>query len=220
MNTHRMNDVIGRKDCRLHLRRLSASEVVADYLPLRYATLHREMQWAKQGTTSPSDLRDVYDGTALQFGIYLGTRILAAIRLILADRFDQLPSGVFFSDPFDASGRVAEASKAMVYPTARGCRLFTALLLECETQSLANGLTQLFISVIDTDRIRRFLQAEGFQMFGSPFRFEDQTISPEGPAVLFCNRLKSGEEFIRGIATRQDRILSQAQAKLEARVGT
>src|SRR5262249_34038514 len=132
----------------------------------------------------------------------------------------QLPSGLFLEHPCHAIGRVAEVSKAMVCPTARNCGLYTALLLECEKQSVANEVSHLFISVTDTDRIRRFLQAEGFVIWGSSFRFEDEKISPNVAAISLCNSLSSSEDFVRSITARQDRILSDAQAALQKRAET
>ncbi|EMI21621.1 hypothetical protein RMSM_01448 [Rhodopirellula maiorica SM1] len=175
------------------------------------------MQWGKQATASTSDLRDSFDDVSLHFGVYFNTRILAAVRLIMADRPADLPSGRYFPKAFDGSGRVAEISKAMVDPVARQCGLFTALLLECKARAYANGIADLFISVVDTDRIRRFLNVEGFQEIGTPFHFEDQTISVQDQAILLWNRFNTVES-IETISTRQDHILSKAQSTLEPRV--
>ncbi len=218
MSKYRLINECGPRNVRLNLRQLNASEVEADYLPLRYATLHCELKWTNRPTTLPSELRDAYDESALKYGIYRETTILAAIRLIIADRTDRLPSGAYFPHPFQTSGRLAEVSKAMVCPLARKLGLFTALLLECEIQALKNEVNRLFISVIDTDRVRRLLREEGFQVFGLPFYFDDQKISPKDSAVLFFKQVYTDEQLIQSLVKRQESILSHAQSILNSKV--
>ena len=103
---------------------LSAAEVVQDYLPLRFSTLHREMHWAKDGPKTPFDLRDGYDETAWPFGIYLDGQLVAATRLVSADSPAELPSGSFITDLHMYTGRSAEISKAVVDSSWRNCGLF------------------------------------------------------------------------------------------------
>lgn len=157
-------------DQTLRLSILSDDELMRDYLPLRFLTLHHEMHWTKKSPSTPLDLRDEYDGHAWPFGVYLGDQLIAAIRLIPADSPNELPSAAFISDAHAFKGRVAEVSRAMVAPAARSCGLFTIMLLRCRIEAYASKISHLFISVRDSGWVRPFLLREGFPSSNLPLQ--------------------------------------------------
>ncbi len=138
----------------LRLQLLTPQQVERDYLDLRFRTLYRELNWTKSIPTSAVDMRDQYDDQAWPFGIYFDGLFLSAIRVISADSTQELPSGFYIPQPTAYRGLVAEISKAMVVPSARGLGLFSAMLMHSQLEACAAAIDHIFISVIDSGRIR------------------------------------------------------------------
>jgi len=176
----------GRKFRLSHLSRL---EITGDYLALRHATLLREMHWVKNESTKPFELLDRFDEFAHAFGVYLDNELIAAARLIPGASTRDVPSGPFVPASRNYDGGLAEVSKVMVQPRFRNYGLFTSLLVRCQIEAVISTIRHLFITVVNSTRIREFLGTHGFSVVGAPFRYEDATIAPHSATILMYAEL-------------------------------
>lgn len=200
----------------LALRRLSDVDIHRDYLPLRYETLFREKAWTRHVVATPDELLDRFDDGAIAFGVYADTKLLAAIRLVVAESPELLPSGGFIpSGQF--SGASGEISKALVTPSARQCGLFTALMLRCSVEAYDQGLFHLFISVIDSEQARTYFQREKFCLIGGPFRFKDHLISPKECAVVLRRSPLDSLSERSSVMDRSKQVVKDASDRLAER---
>jgi len=168
---------------------LPPTAVQMDYLPLRVSTLSGEKGWAKADSARHLDLLDRYDAHACPFGAFLDDQFIGGIRLVLGASPAAIPSGRFLPESLQRCGPVGEISRAMVHPKARNCGVFTVLFLRCLMEAAGKNIPDVFITVVDSPRIRRFLERHGFELLGLPFWHEDDAVAPKDPTVLFYRRL-------------------------------
>jgi len=197
----------------LALRRLSDLDIRRGYLPLRYETLFREKAWTRHAVATPDELLDRFDDDATAFGIYDDTKLLAAIRLIVAESPEVLPSGSYI--PLGQfCGTCGEISKALVTPSARQCGLFTALMLRCFDEACDQDLSHVFISVIDSEKARMYFQGEGFRLVGTPFQFKDHLISPKERAIVLRRSPLDSPSERNSVMNRLKQVVEDASDRL------
>jgi GNAT superfamily N-acetyltransferase len=170
------------------IRELAPAEVTELYLPLRLTVMHEKLGWTTHAVSTPNDLRDRFDSTAIQLGCFVETEFAGALRIVVAASTSDLPSGPFMPAVEDAHGKVAELTKGFVYPRFRGFGVFRDLAETSIRRAHASGAVHLFLSTFETGRERAFWARYGFEPRGEMFQFSDEHISPREKVRLFYQR--------------------------------
>src|SRR2546427_1166473 len=152
------------------VREMSSDEIISMYLPLRCSVFH-EFGWAKNAQ-GDYDGRDDYDKNAFHFGCFSDDSLLGAIRLVIAPTVHDLPSGCYIGPSDLFVGRLGELCKGVVNGQFRGRHIFSTLVCFGISKAREQGVSHLFLSAFDTDRIRRFYSHFGLVPCGAPFAYE------------------------------------------------
>jgi hypothetical protein len=166
---------------------MSPNEIISLCLPLRRSVFH-EFGWTKQSRVD-NDGRDRYDESAIHYGYFLSDLLVGAIRLVIAPTLQGLPSGSYLQGQTFV-GNLGELCKGIVAPQFRGGLVLTSLLHFGISEAQTLGISHLFLSAFDTDRIRRFYTQFGFATLGASFIYEDKNIRPSERAIVFHKELK------------------------------
>jgi GNAT superfamily N-acetyltransferase len=158
-------------------------------LPLRLRVLHHELHWSRLHDATAESFRDAFDADAVQFGYFDGTAFAGALRMIIRDEIGKLPSGSFFPSVCNFSGRVAEMSRGLVYPSFRRRGFFALLVRACLQRAASEGVLHLFVSSANNAESLAFYHKFGFIPIGAPFGYSDKLIEPEGLGILLYARL-------------------------------
>lgn len=164
---------------------LSPSELTQLCLPLRMQVLHEELGWISHEVTNSEALRDQYDERAIHFGYFSSDLMIGALRLIIADSFEVLPSGKLVTNPWHMDGIVGELSRGVVHPDYRGSQVFPKLLKTAIEHAKQEGVSHLFLSTFDTPKTHRFYSRYGFTLLEGALKFRDEHMNFEGSNTSF-----------------------------------
>lgn len=170
----------------LSLRKLSGEDVLSSYLDLRSSILMGELKWTTAAVQSPIDLLDEYDEHSSSFGIFLNSKLIAGIRLILSKNLKDLPSARFLDKRTVRWGRgeFAEISRGLVAPEFRHLGLLTVLIRQCLAEACNLGVWNVIASVRDTPDARGLMALLGFSLVCDGFTYHDRVIQPSGKSAL------------------------------------
>jgi GNAT superfamily N-acetyltransferase len=169
------------------LRRLTEHEVVQDYVALRMAVLGDELRLTKAAVRSAADLLDDYDKKSRAFGCFVGSKLVGAVRLVIADRPERLPSYAFLPRGFShwRPGRIAEVSRLVVRGPYRHFGVGTTLVAHAIRSADWSGIQNIVAGAIDRPRTIDFWGTFGFRVIRDNFYFDSSQMRYPYPMATF-----------------------------------
>ena len=169
----------------LTLGRLSVQQVENEYAEIRFLAYHKEKKLTHANIVSPSQMIDTFDKRSVSYGLFCGSKLVAAIRVIESKDGSDLPSSAFLSSVPSRVIPCYELSRAVVLSSYRGGGVFSLLIAAAIHQTRFMGVRHIIAASADRNANHRFFGSVGLKAIGDKFLFRDEVISPGGPSRLF-----------------------------------
>ena len=149
--------------------------------------MNSKLQRTKVAVRTAADMLDGYDKTGRAFGCFLGRELAGAVRLVIVDGPERLPSYSFSSHRFShwRAGRMAEVSRLVVRRPYCHLGIATRLVVRTLRSAVQLGIRNILAAAADCPGTIRFWEELGFRVVRENFCFESSQMTYPNPMAAF-----------------------------------